>query len=87
MKRGAPHQRTPYDGRAYIPANGQPFTSAGLAARWGMHPGTLANWRVQEEGPPYRKRGKARTSKVVYPVASTLRWGRANGYEPARAGR
>jgi hypothetical protein len=58
------------------------FCPASLAARWGMHPGTLANWRVQGEGPPYRKRGRARTSKIVYPYKSTIRWGVAHGYEP-----
>jgi len=60
------------------------FTPASLAARWGLHIGTLANWRAQAAGPPYVKRGKARTSKVVYPVGSTLRWGRENGYETGR---
>ncbi len=60
------------------------FLPAGLAARWGVHPGTLANWRAQGIGPAFRKIGRARTSKVFYPCASTLKWGKANGYEPAR---
>lgn len=57
------------------------FTPASLAARWGVHPGTLANWRVRNDGPPYRKKGKARTSKVLYLRRDTIRWGKAYGYE------
>lgn len=29
-----------------------------LAANWGMHPGTLANWRVQGKGPKFVKVGR-----------------------------
>ena len=57
------------------------FTPTGLAARWGLHAGTLANWRVQGQGPPFRKRGKAKTSQVRYPRRLAIRWGRENGYE------
>jgi hypothetical protein len=32
--------------------------------------GTLANWRVQEKGPPFIKFG----SRVRYPLASLEKW-------------
>lgn len=33
-----------------------------LAARWGMSPGTLANWRIEGKGPRFIKLGR----KVLY---------------------
>ncbi|CAG2144581.1 MULTISPECIES: helix-turn-helix transcriptional regulator [Cupriavidus] len=56
---------------------GQPaekkFLSADeLVARWGdaIHPGTLANWRVQGKGPAFIKLG----AKVRYPIAQLEQW-------------
>jgi len=36
-----------------------------LAERWGLHEGTLRNWRAQKKGPPYYKTGK----DVVYKLS------------------
>lgn len=33
------------------------LTSQDLAQRWGLHPRTLANWRVARKGPAWTKIG------------------------------
>lgn len=33
------------------------LTTVELAARWGMHPGSLVNWRTFQRGPKYIKLG------------------------------
>jgi hypothetical protein len=52
------------------------LTPKELVARWGgaTTVGTLANWRCQEKGPPYSKRG----AKVVYPLDKLEVWEAAN---------
>ena len=39
---------------------GEHLTSEQLAQRWGISPGTLANWRGARTGPPFIKLGKFR---------------------------
>lgn len=48
------------------------LTAAEVVARWdnAVTTGTLANWRVQEKGPPFIKFG----SRVRYPLASLEKW-------------
>lgn len=66
------------------------LSPAKLAVRWGIHIGTLANWRTRGIGPVYRKGriirgrlidGQARTCKVFYALDAIKRWGKAHGYE------
>lgn len=35
-----------------------------LATRWGMHRGSLCNWRIKGKGPKYVKVGKT----ILYPI-------------------
>lgn len=51
-----------------------------LAERFGVSVGTLANWRAQDKGPPFEKRGRVRNGRVTYPLRSAIRWGKDNGY-------
>jgi hypothetical protein len=51
-----------------------PLTTEELAARWKMHPKSLANWRVSGEGPRYIKLGK----RVLYDVADIEAWEQKN---------
>jgi len=44
--------------------NNETLTTAELAARWDMHPGTLVNWRMYKRGPVYRKNGSRVTYKI-----------------------
>jgi hypothetical protein len=37
-------------------------TPVELAARWGLHPGTLAHWRSYKRGPTYTKIG----TRIIY---------------------
>lgn len=46
------------------------LTDKELAERWGMHKGSLANWRVQGIGPKFIKVGK----KVLYAVSDVETW-------------
>lgn len=41
------------------------FITTELAERWGMAPGTLANWRINGEGPRFIKLGR----RILYPIA------------------
>lgn len=52
--------------------NDEYLTSADLAARWKLHPGTPANWRNREKpfGPRFRKIGRA----IRYPLKAVIEW-------------
>lgn len=51
-----------------------------LVDRWAgsIKIGTLANWRSQDKGPPFSKRG----AKVVYPLDKLEAYEAANDNEP-----
>lgn len=44
------------------------ITRVELAARWGMHYGSLSNWRVQGRGPQCHRDGRT----VFYRIADVL---------------
>jgi hypothetical protein len=50
------------------------FTPKELAARWGMSPGTLANWRLEGKGPHFEKKGWL----ICYPKRLVYKWEREN---------
>lgn len=52
------------------------LTPAQLVDRWdgAIKIGTLANWRSQNKGPPFSKRG----AKVVYQLDKLVAWEAAN---------
>jgi transposase-like protein len=50
------------------------ITTQELAARWSMHPNTLANWRHQKRGPKYVKIGRMRKSPVYYRLKDILEY-------------
>jgi hypothetical protein len=61
------------------------LTPAEVATLYGVAIGTLANWRMQQVGPPYQKeqrgpRGPRRNGRVTYPKRQAEKWGRDNGY-------
>lgn len=58
------------------------LTPAEVVTRWGdvIQKGTLANWRSQQKGPPYSKRG----AKVVYPLDQLIAWEAANDNSPTK---
>lgn len=41
-----------------------------VAARWGLHPATLANWRCARKGPPFLRIGR----KILYREADVIAW-------------
>lgn len=41
------------------------LTTVELGERWGIHPGTLVNWRTYRRGPAYRKIG----TRITYDLA------------------
>lgn len=45
------------------------ITADALAARWGMHTGTLTNWRSNGEGPPFIKLGGRR---ILYRMSDII---------------
>jgi hypothetical protein len=47
------------------------LTSKQLAERWQMHPGSLANWRVQGKGPKFVRFGMNQpgAAKALYPLS------------------
>ena len=51
------------------------LTSKELAKRWGINPGTLANWRVFGNGPRFIKLGWA----VVYPLDAVEAYEKKHG--------
>lgn len=46
------------------------LTTAELGERWGLNPGTLANWRMFKRGPKYRKIG----SRVTYDLDAVIEY-------------
>lgn len=44
--------------------------SAELAKRYGIHPITVARWRVEGQGPTYTKVGH----RVLYAISDVLKW-------------
>lgn len=50
------------------------FTTRDLATRLGVHPVTLANWRVKGKGPRFVKM----VGRVRYPVAQVEQWEQDN---------
>ncbi len=50
------------------------LTTDQLAARWGMSPQTLENWRSSRprKGPDYIKLGDGRSAIVVYRIADVI---------------
>ena len=54
-----------------------------LAARWYMSPGTLANWRSSETGPPFVRLGEGRGSSIVYRLSDIISY-EASHTEKAR---
>lgn len=63
------------------------LTPVQLAARFQVHPGTLANWRVRGDGPKFIKIGK----RVAYRLADVTAWEekqtRANTSQTTRKGK
>ena len=57
------------------------YTAEDLAAAKVAQAGTLANWRSQGKGPPYKKLG----GKVVYLGADLNRWINEQTVDPAAA--
>ena len=56
------------------------LTSDNLANRLGLHPSTLAKWRMARTGPPFVRVGK----RILYSVTSVERWMKANEQQPLR---
>lgn len=54
------------------------LTTSELGERWGMNPGTLANWRMFKRGPKYSKKG----TRVIYDVKDIEAFERASVVEP-----
>lgn len=54
------------------------LTTEQLAARWGLAPGTLENWRVLGIGPRFVRLHKGRRAPVVYRIADVLEYERKN---------
>lgn len=46
------------------------LTTKDLASRWGIHPGTLENWRQKKYGPRYIKIGRS----VRYLIRAVEAW-------------
>lgn len=46
------------------------LTTQELAARWGMSPATLRNWRVLKRGPKFKRFGRM----VRYDIRDVKRW-------------
>ena len=46
------------------------LTTEQLAARWGMSPGTLRNWRVWKQGPRFIRIGRS----VRYRLYDVKKW-------------
>lgn len=54
------------------------LTSVQLAERWALHPGTLAHWRTQGEGPPYKKVGR----RILYDLKDVELYERVSTIKP-----
>lgn len=54
------------------------LTTAELGQRWGMHPGTLANWRLFKRGPVYQKKG----TRVSYTLDAVEAFEKASEIKP-----
>jgi len=50
------------------------MTPAQLAKYLSLDEGTLQNWRVKRQGPPWVKLGLGRNAKVAYRVADVEAW-------------
>lgn len=48
------------------------LTTAQLAARWGVAPGTVENWRHARKGPKFVKLHKGRNAPVVYRLEDVI---------------
>lgn len=59
------------------------LTTAQLGERWGMHPGTLANWRLFKRGPVYQKKG----TRVTYTLEAVVAFEQASEIKPRVASR
>jgi hypothetical protein len=46
------------------------YSTIELAARWGMHPGTLRNWRTANKGPKFIRIG----TTIRYRASDVARW-------------
>ncbi|WP_369124471.1 helix-turn-helix domain-containing protein [Devosia neptuniae] len=57
------------------------LTSADMAEQLGLHPTTLAKWRMARRGPPYVKIGK----RVYYRVTSVREWLENAEVKPVRS--
>jgi hypothetical protein len=57
------------------------FTTAELAARYGLHIGTIENWRQNGQGPRWIKVGDGHGAPVRYQIEDILSWedSRKNG--------
>lgn len=53
------------------------------AARIGMHPVTLAQWRRKGRGPRFEKLGSSRTARIRYHVEDVDAWMRSNKVDAA----
>lgn len=55
------------------------LTPAQVVDRWdsAVTTGTLANWRVRKEGPPFQKFG----ARVRYPLDGLVQWEAANRHQ------
>lgn len=56
------------------------LTSERLAERLGVHPSTLAKWRMARSGPPFVRVGK----RIMYSLSSVESWMQANEQQPLR---
>lgn len=50
------------------------MTPAQLAQYLSLDAGTLQNWRVARQGPPWVKLGKGRGARVAYRVKDVEKW-------------
>jgi len=54
------------------------LTATQLAKRWGIHPTTLARWRLKGHGPAYFRT----PGFVLYPLAEVEQYEKANTTNP-----
>lgn len=54
------------------------LTTEELADRWGLHPGTIRNWRHEGRGPEWRKINKNPLGPVIYDMKTVLDYEKKN---------
>ena len=58
------------------------LTTAELAERWGMHEGSLKNWRSKGKGPPYVKIGEGYNTIIKYKLKDIEEYEERNTIRP-----